>query len=228
MPHEDWIETNVATSIVNVLHYQKLAHLAAIFLHASAGASYRRHYALAKRLPESDPARFPVLSSTWRFARDYYASMGRGAARQLVFREYGSTVWPIEEALFLLLSKDFDATYREIGALFDATCADQGLDVDRGALHDVLACQEAQTPRPNGPRRPVVQLAHDWPAYFEAVLRGRDARLERRAGAFRVLDHHRTGGDLPRFAREVVWYARSATNLTYRMERIATDLAESP
>ena len=223
MPLPDWIETNVATSIVNVLHYQKLAHYAAIFLHASAGASYRRHYELAKRLPETDPGRFPVLAATWRFARDYFAGLAAGSAPRLVFREFGPIVWPIEEAMFLLLSRDFDATYREIADLCDAIGREADLAVDEEALADVLAFQEAQTPRPGGPRRPIVRLAYDWPSYFEALLRGREAKLERRRAAFRVVDHHRTGGDLARFAREVVWYARSATNLPYRMERVTGD-----
>jgi hypothetical protein len=65
-----------------------------------------------------------------------------------------------------------------------------------------------------------VHLGHDWPAYFEAVVRGREAQLERRRGTFRVVDHHQTGGDRLRFAREVVWYARSAANLPYRMDRV--------
>ncbi len=223
MPPADWIETNVATSVVNVLHYQKLAHYAAIFLHASSGASYRRHYALAKRLPESDPARFPMLSSAWRLARDYFTSLAAGRAERLVFREFGAVVWPIEEAMFLLLSKDFDATYAEIADLLRAVRREEGIAVDDEVLADVLAFQEAQTPRPDGPRRPIVHLSHDWPSYFDALLRGREAKLERRRATFRVVDHHRTGGDLARFAREVVWYARSATNLPYRMERVMDD-----
>jgi radical SAM superfamily enzyme YgiQ (UPF0313 family) len=220
MPPADWIETNVATSIVNVLHYQKLAHYAAIYLHTAAGASYRRYYALAKRLPEEEPGRFPMLSSAWRFARDYYAGLAEGRPPQLVFREFGSVVWPIEEAMFLLLSRDFAAAYREIADLVAAIRRAEGLSVDDDVLADLLAFQEAQTPRPDGPCRPIVHLGHDWPAYFEAILRGRDAQLERRRGAFRVVDHHRTGGDRLRFAREVVWYARSAANLPYRMERV--------
>lgn len=223
MPLPDWIETNVATSIVNVLHYQKLAHYAAIFMHASAGASYRRHYELAKRLPESEPTRFPLLSATWRFARDYFSGLAAGSAPRLVFREFGAVVWPIEEAMFLRLSRDLDGAYREIADLLGAVVREEDLAVDPEALSDVLAFQEAQTPRPDGPRRPVVHLAYDWPPYFDALLRGREAKLERRRATFRVVDHHRTGGDLARFAREVVWYARSATNLPYRMERVAGD-----
>lgn len=231
MPFADWIETNVATSVVNVLHYQKLAHYAAIFLHASAGASYRRHYDLAKRIPESEPGRFPLLAKAWSFARDYFTSLGSGSAPRLVFREFGSVVWPIEEAMFLLLSRDFDQAYREIADLIGTIRREEGLAVDDEALADVLAFQEAQTPRPDGPRRPIVPLAYDWPSYFDALLRGREAKLERRRATFRVVDHHRTGGDLVRFAREVVWYARSATNLPYRMERVVEggpDLAAIP
>jgi hypothetical protein len=218
MPFADWIETNVATAVVNVLHYQKVAHYPAIFLHASAGARYRRHYELAKLLPERDPRRFPLLSATWRFARDYYQRLGTGSAPRLVFREFGSIVWPIEEAMFLLLSRDFEGAYREIADLFDAIRREDGLAVDDEALADVLAFQEAQTPRPDGPRRPLLRLAYDWPSYFDALLRGREAKLERRRVSLRVVDQHRTGGDLVRFAREVVWYARSATNLPYRLE----------
>jgi hypothetical protein len=65
-----------------------------------------------------------------------------------------------------------------------------------------------------------VHFAHDWPAYFEGILRGHETRLDRRRGAFHVIDQHQTGGDPVRFARQVVWYARSAANLPYRMERL--------
>jgi radical SAM superfamily enzyme YgiQ (UPF0313 family) len=225
MPHADWIETNVATAIVNVLHYQKVAHYAAIFLHASAGASYRRLYDLAKRLPEADPRRFPVLSAAWQFARDYFTRLAAGSAPRLVFREHGAIVWPIEEAMFLLLSKDFDQTYRELAELFDAVAREMRLVVDREELAELLAFQQAQTPRPEGPRRAIVRLLRDWPAYFDGVLAGREACLEHRATTLRVVDHHRTGGDLPRFAREVVWYARSASNLLYKVQRVAGDAA---
>jgi hypothetical protein len=192
-------------------------------MHAAAGASYRRHYELAKQLPESDAARFPLLSSTWQFARDYYARLAAGRAPRLVFREFGPIVWPIEEAMFLLLSRDFDQAYAELGDLLETIRQQEKIGVDPEVLADVLAFQEAQTPRAQGPRRATVQLGHHWPAYFEAIFRGRQVELERRRLALRVLDQHRTGGDLARFAREVVWYARSATNLPYKMETIAEE-----
>jgi radical SAM superfamily enzyme YgiQ (UPF0313 family) len=223
MPLTDWIETNVATSIVNVLHYQKVAHYPAIYLHSSRGASYRRLHALAKRLPESEPERFPTLARAWNVSRNYYTNLSVGRPPRLVFREFGTTVWPIEEAMYLELSKDFDGAYRELADLFSAVVKDQGLAVEDEALSDVLAFQEAQTPRPAGPRRPTVQLAYDWRAYFDALLRGREATLDPHHATYRIVDHHRTAGDLERYAREVVWYARSATNLSYRLELVAGD-----
>lgn len=223
MPFEDWIETNVATSVVNVLHYQKVAQYAAIYLHAAAGASYRRYYALAKRLPEAEPERFPVLSRAWKMSRDYFSKLGAGRPPRLVFREFGAVVWPIEEAMYLELSRDFDGAYREIRDLLGAVREDQSLAVDDDALVDVLAFQEAQTPRPLGPRSPSVSLGYDWAAYFDALRRGREAKLERRSATYRIVDHHRTDGDLVRYARDVVWYARSATNLPYRLEQVGSE-----
>jgi radical SAM superfamily enzyme YgiQ (UPF0313 family) len=220
MPLQDWIDTNVATAVVNVLHYQKLAHYTVMWMHAAAGIDYRRFYELARTLPEGDPGRFPRLAAAWRYARDYYTAMATGNAPRIVFREYGAIVWPIEEALFLLLSKDLDEAYRELADLCRSIGQRESLGFAADVLEDLLLFQQALTPRPAGPLGAVTRLEHDWPSYFEALLRGADVKLERGPVTYRIVDQHRTGGDLPRFAREVVWYARSATNLLYRLERV--------
>jgi hypothetical protein len=143
-----------------------------------------------------------------------------------VFREHGATVWPIEEAMFLLLSKSFERVYEEIADLLVLAIREQTLDVDTALLADLLVYQEARTPRPGGPRHAQLRLAHDWPSYFDALARGEEAHPERTPTTLRIVDQHKTNGDLVRFAREVVWYGRSATNLVYRIESVT--MGDSP
>lgn len=227
MPFEDWVRTNVATSIVNVLHYQKLLHQVAIHLHAAHATGYRRLYEHLVRAPLEQPERFPITSSVWRFAESYFRSMGSGRGPRLVFPEYGDIVWPIEEALFLLLAKDFTGVYAELRALLDGFLEEMELPEPRDRLDDLFRFQQLQTPRPGGPLQVEAELEYAWPEYFGGLGltsdESTDWKPESGVARYRVTDHHRTGGDLVRFAREVVWYARSASNLPYRLTRLEAE-----
>jgi hypothetical protein len=205
--------------IVNVLHYQKLAHWLAIFLHHGHGIGYREWYESLKDRVKNDP-RFPRLHEAARFTLDYYQSIASGAQRRLSFPEYGNVVWPIEEAVFLLLSKDFDGLFAELERLAVELAAERGIDLDPRLLSELIEYQAAQVPRAEGPRVDLLTLEHDWPSYFERILRGEPASLERRALSLRVVDQHRTGGDLATYALKVAWYARSATDIPYRLESL--------
>lgn len=228
MPFEAWVETNVATAVVNVLHYQKLLHLLPVHLHAAREVSYRRFYEFLKDVPRREAERYPRLAAAWAFAEDYFRKMGAGSAPRLVFPEFGDIVWPIEEAVYLLLSRDFDAAYAELGQLVWRFLSAEGVEVSEAELADLLEYQKALTPRPTGPADAEIDLQHGWPRYFEAILRGESPVLEPSTARYRVVDHHQVGGDLVRYAREVVWYARSATKLTYRIEPVESASGKVP
>jgi radical SAM superfamily enzyme YgiQ (UPF0313 family) len=219
MPTPDWVETNLTTTIVNALHFQKIVQLVAIWLHHRHGVRYRRLYEQIKQASRGNP-RFPMLAECWALAEGYWRSVASGAGRRLAFDEYGDVVWPVEEAVHLVLSRDFGAAFRELFAAVAGLCDADGIAVDGSELADVFAYQEAQTPRPSGPARPEVELGWDFPAWFQALERGREQTLDRRPLTLQVVDHHRVGGDPARFAREVVWYGRSATTIPYRLVRV--------
>jgi radical SAM superfamily enzyme YgiQ (UPF0313 family) len=225
MPVESWIETNLATVLVNVLHYQKLFHWIPIWLHHAHGLGYRRFYEQVKSA--GGDARFPRLRALAGFTVDYYRSIVRGAQQRLEFREFGNVVWPIEEAVYLLASKDFDGLHQELAQLVQELVAAEGIELDQRAFQDLLIYQLAQVPRPDGPRWSEIALEHDFPAYFADLLAGRPARLRRSPTRLAVIDQHQTAGDLARYALKVAWYARSATDIPYRLERRAVQSAEA-
>lgn len=222
MPLESWIETNLATVIVNVLHYQKLAHWLAIYLHHEHGVRYRRWYEHVKRAA-TDDSRLCRLAAAARFTAEYYQSIAEGRTKRLVFPEFGSVIWPIEEAVFLLLSKDFDGVYRELGLLFEEFCRTEGIALREDVAGDLLAYQMAQVPRPEGPRAGEVTFVHNWPAFFAAALAGKQPTLERSTTRVRVVDQHQTAGDPAAYALKVAWYARSSTDIPYHLEEIGPD-----
>lgn len=216
MPTEAWIRANLVTTVVSALHFQKILHCVAIWLHHRHGVRYRRLYELVTDAARSGPDH-PVLAGAISLAEEHWASLSRGDGRRLVFEEYGDVVWPADEAMHLLLARDLDAAYRELRALVAILCDLDGLRVDGAELESVFAYQEAQAPRPLGPPRARVELAWDLPSWFEGLRVGRPRELARRPVTLEVIDHHRTGGDLARFAREVVWFGRSATTIPYRL-----------
>lgn len=224
MPLESWIETNLATVIVNVLHYQKLAHWLAIYLHHAHGVRYRRWYEHVKDAAR-DGSRVPRLAAAARFTEEYYQSIAESRTRRLVFPEFGSVIWPIEEAVFLLLSKDLDAVYRELEFLLAEFCRTEGIALDEGVASDLFNYQVAQVPRPEGPPVRTLELDHDWPAYFAAVLAGKPPALERAVTRLRIVDQHQTNGDKAAYALKVAWYARSSTDIPYHLERLPPEPA---
>lgn len=226
MPEESWIETNTATVLVNVLHYQKVGHFIAIYLHREHGVRYRDFYEhLVRRATGSEA--FPRLAAVLEFTRAYYRSLAEGRAERLTFPEFGNVVWPIEEAAFLLASKDFDALFEELGALVLELGRANELTLDAALLSELVDYQRALVPRPSGPVTPELALRHDWPAYFQAALGEEPARLRAADVRLRVLDQHQAGGDVATYARKVAWYARSSTDIPYHLERLSPARAQA-
>ncbi|MCC6556712.1 MAG: radical SAM protein [Polyangiaceae bacterium] len=227
MPVDQWIETNVATVLVNVLHYQKVAPMLALYLHHERGVRFRRWYEAVKRRAGL-ASRAPLLAGAAAYARDFYRSIAEGRTARLVLPEFGDVVWPVEEAVFLRLCRHFDELGQELRALALDLGAEDGLDLDPGLLDELLALQLARVPRPGGPARAMVALEHDWPAWLEAVLSGEPARLVRRRVLVRLEDQHGDTRALPDYARKVAWYARSAADIPYRLTRLADPEGHAP
>ena len=224
MPEERWVETNVATVLVNVLHYQKVAPALALYLHHEHGIRFRRWYEWVKDHSD-DPTRFPLLARAAGYARDFYRSIAGGQTKRLVLPEFGDVVWPVEEAVFLTLCREFDALFDELRGLALALAIEEGLDLDPAVLDDLLALQSVRVPRPRGPAQPAIDLRHDWPAWLEGVLSGKETKLERRHVRLGVTDQHGDTASLPEYARKVAWYARSAADIPYRVKRIESATA---
>jgi hypothetical protein len=177
---------------------------------------FRRLYEFIRDATRASPGH-PLLAGSWVLAESYWRALAAGTGPRIVFDDCGDVVWPVEEAVHLALARDFDAAYAELRAVVARLLDVDGVEVDVAELESVFAYQEAQTPRPGGPARRHVEIGWDFPAWFEALRVGRDSDLARRALTLEVVDHHQVGGDLGRFAREVVWYGRAATTIPYRL-----------
>ncbi|MCC6524822.1 MAG: radical SAM protein [Polyangiaceae bacterium] len=221
MPVEQWVETNVATVLVNLLHYQKVAPALALYLHEAHGVRYRRWYEWVKAHADAG-TRAPLLGAAARYARAFYRSIAAGRTERLVLPEFGDVVWPVEEAVFLRLCRDFEALAAELRALALALADEDGLPLDRPLLEELSTFELARLPSPGGPRHATLELEHDWLAWLEAAQAGRPARLERRRVRFSVVDQHGDTRTLPDYARQVAWYARSAADIPYRLRRVET------
>lgn len=220
MPTVDWIETNVFTVLLNVLHYQKVAPLVALYLFHTHGVPYRAWY---ERVREASrhADQWPALAHAAEFAQAFFESISRGQTERLVLQEYGDVVWPIEEAVFLRASSDFSRLLAELERLASLLLRERGVDVDVDELAELVLVQGALLPRPAGPATRELRLARDWPRWMAGALASRAEPLVTRPTHVSIRDQHGAFSGLPDYARRIAWYARSAADIPYRLEVMA-------
>jgi hypothetical protein len=170
---------------------------------------------LLDRLHAGGAAATPLLTTERDRLEKFMASIGD--ASPLVSREGIEDSlrirWPIEEATFLAVSKSLDRFYRELGTLIREYLG--GREYDEAQLDEVLQYNNARLIRWDGPARE--EWTFDWnvPDYFDKLLTLKDATLERRRQAMRVVRGKHEYQDPHDFSKRGVWFQRRGGSYFY-------------
>ncbi|OHA99041.1 MAG: hypothetical protein A3H52_03050 [Candidatus Zambryskibacteria bacterium RIFCSPLOWO2_02_FULL_39_26] len=205
MSREDWCWAYMFYWAVQGFHCLGLTQHIAIFFHKFFGLKYSDFYEKLVNYFTENKETFigEEVALTWNIVR---AAQGGGRLDRILPR-FGNIYWPLEEATFLNLITYKEKSYGEIRGFLNVLVRDLGLgEIDPVLLDDVVLYASSRIIGPNLP--PVsIELHYNLHEYLSR-LRDPSVRLEKMPMSLTIKAETDFGGDLERYAKEVVWYGR--------------------
>lgn len=217
MNEKDWIRANVFVAITGCLHNLSLLQFFAIYLFHEKNVPYERFYSDIFEFfcQRPDTLLGDALIQLYGMLED--VTLSRGVCETML-PEFGNVNWPVEEWLFLKLSRDFSRFYREIKDYLIL------FGIDSEIFSSLLSYQENMIKKPC-----VSELSFDveynFPRYFKNVYEGKYEPLEKRALEIRISDKN-AKYDKRSYAKETVWYGRKGGRIVYKEEMTVIEKTE--
>ena len=196
---EDWIRANIFGVFVRTFHNLGLLQCFAIYcfyeMHLRYTDFYERLIGYAVRGADT------VCGRIYRWLNDKYLEIAAGGG-SLTWQEpaFGPLSWPLEEAAFLKVMKEYSTFYKEIESFLSELTGDENL------VDDLMQYQKAVVKSPYCIEQ-TVTLQHDWFRYFSAVYENRSVPFEKKETRV-ILRPGVIPKELPQFARDVIWFGR--------------------
>lgn len=204
----DWMRSQLFAWVVQAFHCLGLSQKLAVYAKHRHGISYREFYEKLLDHARDEPG--TVLGEAYEAAVRSYSRLRVGEEWGFRDERFGDVIWPVEEGGALICMADADRFYAELRLWL------KQLMPDDPYLSDVLSVQMSTVKLPrltNG-----VALASDMITYLNSCYEGQPVELM--AGEiFYKISGVGYGGDLERFAKEVVWYGRKGGTFFWEIER---------
>ncbi len=205
MSREDWRQAYMFYWAVQGFHCLGLTQYIAVLFHKHFGVKYSDFY---EKFVEYFTARSDTfVGAEVELTSGIVKAAQEGGRLDRILPRFGNIYWPLEEATFLNLIAEKARFYGEVREFLYFLARDLGLgDVDPVLLDDVVRYESA---RIIGPKEaPLsVRLRYNLHEYLSR-LRDTSVTLERSPTHLTVKPEMDFGGDIERYAREVVWYGR--------------------
>lgn len=210
MSNADWIEMNEFSYLVQSFHHLGLLRLVALYLYGSLSVIYKDFYsALMDFLRKNNET---VAGKAMKLVEDkLHDVIENNSSITRSDERFGSVEWPLEELVFLMTVYERDLFYEEIkpfvySFIEDKSFADELLRYQRFLIkYPEIAGEEAS-------------FSYDFPSYFDAILGGIPAKLERKETKI-ILDKKGFPLSWEDYARFVVWYGRKSGSNFYKFRK---------
>jgi putative methyltransferase len=210
----DWKFCYILSLMIQACHCLSLTSSIGLYLRHRSGLSYRSFYAALFNWAENNVN--TVLGRMYRAANDFANDILAGRAVAPVLRDFGDIAWPPEEALFLEAVTDSASFYRELEAFLANLSKGRSLDLDDVERKDLVCYQAATVIMPANDEQASVVLGADLHGYLEAIRTGREVELRTGSTQLLIRPNQQFGGDLERYARDIVWYGRKGNVMRHR------------
>jgi len=215
MPPKDWSRSCIFSWAIQCFHCLGLTQHIAIFARNECDISYSQFYkdliTYGEKNPESIVGR--ELSLVSGIINDAIA----GGSWEFVINKFGEISWPIEEGSFLnivVAKKEFYIELENYLLSYLKT-------TEKSKVFGVLKYSSQMLIDPFCPQTMALNLEYDFNAYFNEFYRGADRpKLIRRANKLEFSDIKEFGGDLPSYAREIIWYGRKGGKFFHSQNKI--------
>lgn len=203
MSNTDWQRTYLFYWMVQAFHCLCLTQYIAILFRRHFGVEYSDFY--EKMIEYFGASQKTLVGKEIALIRSIIARSVEGGRIDLVLQKFGNIYWPLEEASFLTLVTEKGEFYREIRSFIGLLAGISGRQFDDVLLDDVVLYQLAVVRDPYTTRT-TIGLSHDLHGYFGDLKSGSEP--PKSSSRLLIKTDREFGGDLEKFAREIVWYGR--------------------
>lgn len=216
MPLEDWKRAYLFAWAVQTFHCLGLLRCVAIALHALHDISYSEFYGrlLAWAQQHQNSLTGMQLSQTTAVMEEALT----GGRWDVVLPDFSETIWPTEEASFLVLAAEKAEFYQEIRGFLNRVIGERACEDFNEGYPDLLTYQREILidPRSDMPQS-IIPLRRNWHTWLAGILQGEVLGIPQR-GDYHLCIRRQLAyaGDLERYAREIVWYGRKGGAFLHR------------
>jgi len=215
MPVADWKKASIFSWAIQCFHCLGLMQFVAIFAHNECQISYTHFYQDLISYAENNPN--SILGRELKFISAIIDGVTQGKSWEFVIAKFGEVTWTIEEGSFLNFISDKAAFYNELKnyllSYFKNIPADKIADLINYTGQMVIDpyCQKTMA----------LELNYDFNKYFNEFYKGTDKpELIKVKNKLIFSDIQEFGGNLPDYAREIIWYGRKGGKFFHNQEKI--------
>ncbi len=199
MDVQEWIRTSLYADCVQCFHGMGLLRCFSVYLRHEMNVGYTEFYTKLFNWITDNPS--SVAGQTYQNINAILQRFVIGEGTATYFNpDFGSVIWRHEEGSFLEIVRQSEAFYREISGFL------LSFNIDENIYNDILRYQTGILRLP-GRKESVLELNHDWHAYFTGIYVNSYAPPRKGRFTLRAVDTYPVDS-WPDYAREAVWYGR--------------------
>ena len=210
---EEWKEMHIISWAVQCFHMLGLSKHVAVYLNGRYGLPYMSFYRalIAYALSASGSH----IGGEIARLRDLLEGVLEGRGFDQFIDGIIDISWPAEEASFIRFMPHLDAVFDELSTVAKGLALSANLPIDLDELGDVLAYQRAVIVSPDDKGTVEFELGFNVHEYIQGLMTGGPVELARDRHLYRIERGDGFGGDMSRFAQNVVWYGRKGGRFNY-------------
>ena len=206
MSFEQWVDSNLFSICIQTFHALGILRFFALYLYNEGIAGYYEFYGALKDFLVFGGGR---VSAMFRLFGEKYKNSLDGDWNCHNER-FGNVTWTFEEGAFLEISADMDGCFGEFSEFL------RGFGIEDELFEELLRYQKFRI-NTFEPAKREASFAYDFESYFNAVIDGEEASLEKTPITLKNVSERYDS--FPEYAKHVVWFGRRRGDTLAKVER---------
>jgi len=207
LPVKDWKELCLFSWLIQCCHALNLTQVIAVYFR-SQGLDYIDFYeqllSFAKKNKET------IIGKELSFVKNKIELTLLGKRRDTVLDEFSNISWPIEEASYLRISKNFEQFFNEIFEFL------KKFIINYEIINDLVRYQYAIIVKWDKNGSQEFKLNYSLHNFYRNYLLGKQVELKKGEYNIKIIDDLNFNGDKKRYAKEAVWFGRKGGKFIYQ------------
>ena len=199
LPKKDWLRCNRFAWAIQCFHCLSLTQCIAVYLN-KRGINYRTFYEKLLDFADNNPD--TIIGQITTEITKLYEGILEGKGWGIVDQRFGDIIWPPEEGAFLKIIVEKEKFYKEIKSFIDVP--EDLIEYQKNILVDPYQTGDID-----------LNLSCNLHEYLQKIYSNQDFELEYKPTCYKIKNPKDYNGDLPSYAKEIIWYQRKAGKFKY-------------